>query len=30
MIQGIRNFDYESRLKFLRLHSLERRRVEGD
>ena len=30
MIQGIRNFSYERRLKLLRLHSLERRRVRGD
>ena len=27
MIEGIRNFSYERRLKLLKLHSLERRRV---
>ena len=30
MIEGIRNFSYERRLKLLKLHSLERRRVRGD
>ena len=30
MIEGIRNFSYERRRKFLELHSLERRRVSGD
>ena len=30
MIEGIRNFSYESRLKLLKLHSLERRRVKED
>ena len=30
MIQRIRNFSYESKLKLLELHSLERRRVRGD
>ena len=30
MIQGMRNFSYERRLKLLKLHSLERRRVRGD
>ena len=30
MIQGIRNFSYERKLKLLKLHSLERRRVRGD
>ena len=30
MIEGIRNFSYERRLKFLELHSLVRRRVRGD
>ena len=29
LIQGNRNFSYERRLKLLKLHSLERRRV-GD
>ena len=27
MIEGIHNFNYERRLKLLKLHSLERRRV---
>ena len=30
MIDCIRNFPYERRLKLLNLHSLERRRVRGD
>ena len=30
MIEGIRNFSYERKLKLLKLHSLERRRVRGD
>ena len=30
ILEGIRNFSYERRLKFLKLHSLERRRVRGD
>ena len=30
MIEGIRNYSYETRLKLLKLHSLERRRVRGD
>ena len=30
MIEGMRNFPYERRLKLLNLHSLERRRVRGD
>ena len=30
MIQGIRNFSYEGRLKLLKLHSLERCRVRED
>ena len=30
MIEGIRNFSYERRLKLLKLHSLERRKVMGD
>ena len=30
MIEGIRNFSYEKKLKVLKLHSLERRRVRGD
>ena len=30
MIQGIRSFSYEKRLKLLKLHTLERRRVRGD
>ena len=30
MIEGIRNLSYERRLKLLKLHSLERRRVRGD
>ena len=30
MIEGIRNISYERRLKLLKLHSLERRRVRGD
>ena len=30
MIEGMRNFLYERRLKLLNLHSLERRRVRGD
>ena len=30
MIQGIRNLEYKDRLKRLKLHSLERRRVRGD
>ena len=29
MIEGIYNFSYERRLKLLKLHSLERRRVKG-
>ena len=27
MIEGVRNFSYERRLKLLKLHSLERHRV---
>ena len=30
MIEGIRNFSYERKLKLLKLHSRERRRVRGD
>ena len=30
MIEGIRNFSYERKLKLLKLHSLERRKVRGD
>ena len=30
VIKGIRNFGYERRLKLLKLHSLERRRLRGD
>ena len=30
MIEGINNFSYERRLKLLKLHLLERRRVRGD
>ena len=30
MIEGIHNSSYERRLKLLKLHSLERRRVRGD
>ena len=30
MLQGIHNFSYERRLKLLKLHSLERRRVRND
>ena len=30
MIQGIRNLTYIDRLKHLKLHSLERRRIRGD
>ena len=30
IIEGIRNFSYERRLKLLKLHSVERRRVKGD
>ena len=30
MIEGIRNFSYERRLKLFKLHSLERRRLRGD
>ena len=30
MIKGIRNFSYERRLKLLKLHSLERRRIRRD
>ena len=30
MIEGIRNFSYERRLKLLKLHSLDRCRVRGD
>ena len=30
MIEGIRNFSYERRLKLLKLDSLERRRVRDD
>ena len=30
MIEEIRNFSYERRLKLLKLHSLERCRVRGD
>ena len=30
MVEGIRNFSYERRLKFLKLHSLEQRRVRED
>ena len=30
MVEGIRNFSYERKLKFLKLHSLERRRVKSD
>ena len=29
MLEGIRNFSYEKRLKLLKLHSLERRRVRN-
>ena len=30
MIEGIRNFCFERRLKLLKFHSLERRRIRGD
>ena len=30
MIERIRSLSYEKRLKLLKLHSLERRRVRGD
>ena len=30
IIEGIRNFSYERRLKLLKMHSAERRRVRGD
>ena len=30
MIQGLKNLTYQDRLKHLKLHSLERRRVRGD
>ena len=30
MIEGIHNFSYGKRLKLLKLHSLERRRLRGD
>ena len=30
MIEGIRNFSFEKRLKLLKLHSLERRRIRSD
>ena len=30
MIEAIRNFSYERKLKLLKLHSLEQRRVTGN
>ena len=30
MIEGVHNSSYERRLKLLKLHSLEKRRVRGD
>ena len=30
MIQGLRNLTYQDRLEYLKSHSLERRRVQGD